>query len=367
MNNELLHQLALTLVPNIGDVQAKILIQHFGEVSAIFKAKTSTLEKIEGIGSVRAKSIKEFNDFHIAEKEQQFIEKYKVKTFFLTDPDYPKRLLNCYDSPTLLFYKGTADLNASKIVAIVGTRTNTEYGKQFTEKLVKDLSEQNITIISGLAFGIDAMAHKAALKHGLPTVGIVGHGLDKIYPSENSSLAKEMIREDGGILSEFFSGTKPDKHNFPLRNRIVAGISDATVVVETNIKGGSMITGNLANAYNRDVFAVPGRTTDAKSSGCNHLIKYNKAILLTDADELLDLMGWKEKSKTKTKKQKELFIELTPEEKQVVQLLQDKETVSIDEINLSSGLSSSSIAAAILNLELQNVVASLPGKMYKLL
>ena len=367
MNNELLHQLALTLVPNIGDVQAKILIQHFGEVSAIFKAKTSALEKIEGIGSVRAKSIKEFDDFHIAEKEQEFIEKYKIKTFFLTDKDYPKRLLNCYDSPTLLFYKGTADLNASKIVAIVGTRTNTEYGKQFTEKLVKDLSELNITIISGLAFGIDAMAHKAALKHGLPTVGVVGHGLDKIYPSENSSLAKEMIKEEGGILSEFFSGTKPDKHNFPLRNRIVAGISDATVVVETNIKGGSMITGNLANAYNRDVFAVPGRTTDTKSSGCNHLIKYNKAILLTDADELLELMGWKEKSKTKTKKQKELFIELTPEEKQVVQLLQAKETVSIDEINLSSGLSSSTIAAAILNLELQNVVASLPGKMYKLL
>ena len=367
MNNELLHQLALTLVPNIGDVQAKILIQHFGEVSAIFKAKTSALEKIEGIGSVRAKSIKEFDDFHIAEKEQEFIEKYKIKTFFLTDKDYPKRLLNCYDSPTLLFYKGTADLNASKIVAIVGTRTNTEYGKQFTEKLVKDLSELNITIISGLAFGIDAMAHKAALKHGLPTVGVVGHGLDKIYPSENSSLAKEMIKGEGGILSEFFSGTKPDKHNFPLRNRIVAGISDATVVVETNIKGGSMITGNLANAYNRDVFAVPGRTTDTKSSGCNYLIKYNKAILLTDADELLELMGWKEKSKTKTKKQKELFIELTPEEKQVVQLLQVKETVSIDEINLSSGLSSSTIAAAILNLELQNVVASLPGKMYKLL
>jgi len=367
MNNELLHQLALTLVPNIGDVQAKILIQHFGEVSAIFKAKTSALEKIEGIGTVRAKSIKEFDDFHIAEKEQEFIEKYKIKTFFLTDKDYPKRLLNCYDSPTLLFYKGIADLNASKIVAIVGTRTNTEYGKQFTEKLVKDLSEQNITIISGLAFGIDAMAHKAALKHGLPTVGVVGHGLDKIYPSENSSLAKEMIKAEGGILSEFFSGTKPDKHNFPLRNRIVAGISDATVVVETNIKGGSMITGNLANAYNRDVFAVPGRTTDTKSSGCNHLIKYNKAILLTDADELLELMGWKEKSKTKTKKQKELFIELTPEEKQVVQLLQAKETVSIDEINLSSGLSSSTIAAAILNLELQNIVASLPGKMYKLL
>src|SRR5215203_1535802 len=367
MNNELLHQLALTLVPNIGDVQAKLLVHHFGKVSAIFRAKQSELEKIEGIGTVRARSIKEFNDFHLAEEELKFIEKYKIQTLFLTDKDYPKRLLNCYDSPTLLFYKGTADLNASKIISIVGTRSNTEYGKQFTEKLVKDLSEQNITIISGLAFGIDAMAHKAALKHGLPTVGVVGHGLDKIYPSENSSLAKEMIKEGGGILSEFFSGTKPDKHNFPLRNRIVGGISDATVVVETNIKGGSMITGNLANAYNRDVFAVPGRTTDTKSCGCNHLIKYNKAILLTDADELLEVMGWKDKLKTKTKKQKELFIELTPEEKQVVQLLQAKELVSIDEINLSSGLSSSSIAAAILNLELQNVVASLPGKMYKLL
>jgi DNA processing protein len=365
MNNELLYQLALTLVPNIGDVQAKILVQHFGSASSIFNAKRPDLERLDGIGIVRAKSIKEFNDFHIAEKELEFLQKYSIKTFFITDNDYPQRLLNCYDSPTLLFYKGTADLNASKIVAIVGTRTNTDYGKQFTEKLVKDLAEQNITIISGLAFGIDAMAHKAALKNDLPTVGVVGHGLDKIYPSEHAALAKDMIKNGGGVLSEFFSCTKPDKHNFPLRNRIVAGISDATVLVETNIKGGSMITGNLANAYNRDVFAVPGRTTDTKSSGCNHLIKYNKAILLTDAGELLEVMGWKTK-KTKAKKQKELFIELSAEEKQVVQILQQKEIVSIDEINITSGLSSSTIAAAILNLELQNVITSLPGKMYKL-
>ena len=365
MNNELLYQLALTLIPNIGDVQAKILVQHFGDASAIFKAKQSELEKLEGIGTVRAKSIKEFDDFHIAEKELEFSKKYGIKTLFLTDKEYPQRLLNCYDSPTLLFYKGTADLNASKVVSIVGTRTNTDYGKQFTEKLVKDLSEQKITIVSGLAFGIDAMAHKASLKNNLPTVGVVGHGLDKIYPSDHAGLAKDMIKNGGGILSEFFSGTKPDKHNFPLRNRIVAGISDATVLVETNIKGGSMITGNLANAYNRDVFAVPGRTNDPKSSGCNHLIKYNKAVLLTDADELLEVMGWKDR-KVKSKKQKELFIELSADEKQVVQLLQQKEMVSIDEINLSSGLSSSSIAAAILNLELQNVVTSLPGKMYKL-
>jgi DNA processing protein len=367
MNSELLHQLALALVPNIGDVQAKILINHFGDASSIFKAKKSFLEKIEGIGEVRAKSIREFNDFHLAEQELKFIEKFSIKTLFLADADYPRRLLNCYDSPTLLFYKGNADLNASKVLSIVGTRSHTDYGKQFTEKLVKDLSEQNILVVSGLAFGIDAIAHKAAVKYNLPTVGVVGHGLDKVYPYENTGLAKEMVKEGGGILSEFFSGTKPDKHNFPLRNRIVAGLSDATIVVETNIKGGSMITAKLADAYNRDVFAVPGRTNDKASSGCNHLIKYNKAILLTDADELLDILGWKEKKKEKVKQQKELFIELSAEEKQIVQLLQEKEMVHIDEINLRSGLSSSTAAAAILNLELQNVIASLPGKMYKLL
>jgi len=368
MRADLLHQLALTLVPNIGDVHAKILVQHFGDAPSIFKTKVSQLEKIEGIGTVRARSIKHFNDFATAEKELQFIEKFKIKTFFLNDKDYPQRLLNCYDSSTLLFYKGIADLNVSKIVAIVGTRSNTDYGKLFTEKLVKDLSAQNILVVSGLAFGIDAFAHKAALKNNLKTVGIVGHGLDKIYPTEHTALAKDMIKHDGGILTEFFSGTKPDKHNFPLRNRLVAGISDATVVVETSIKGGSMITAKLADAYNRDVFAVPGRTTDKNSGGCNYLIKHNKAILLTDAEELIDVMGWADKkSKVKSKSQRDLFIEMTAEEKIVVQLLQEKDAVAIDAINLQSGLSSSSVAAAILNLEFQGVVASLPGKMYKLL
>jgi DNA processing protein len=300
------------------------------------------------------------------EAELRFIEKYKIKTLFLTDPEYPQRLLNCYDSPTLLFYKGTADLNASKVVAIVGTRSNTDYGKQFTEDLIAALSSQQALIISGLAIGIDAYAHKAALKNDLPTVGVVGHGLDKIYPSVNKGLARDMALQNGGILSEFFSGTLPDKHNFPLRNRIVAGMSDATIVVETLVSGGSMITAKLADAYNRDVFAVPGRTTDTKSKGCNYLIKNNKAILLTDADQLLDIMGWQEKKK-KVKKQKELFIELTPEEKQVIDILKQKESVHIDEINISSGLSSSAVAAAILNLELQSVIGSMPGKMYKLL
>lgn len=367
MTNDLLYQLSLTLVPNIGPVQAKILLQHC-EAEEIFHAKKSYLEKIEGIGPIRAESITSFNEFSKAEEEIKFIEKYKIKPLFLTDKDYPKRLLNCYDSPTLLYYKGNADLNASKIIAVIGTRSHTDYAKQVTEKILKELAGQNITIVSGLAFGVDAIAHKAALKNDLPTVAVLAHGLDQIYPNEHSGLAKDMIKQSGGLLTEFRSKTKPDKHNFPTRNRIVAGMSDATVVIETGIKGGSMITAELANGYNKDVFALPGKVTDSKSAGCNYLIKSNKAMLLTDAKEIIEIMGWEEKrsQKAKSKSQKELFIELTKEEKIVVEILKEKDSVHIDEINLKSGLSSSAVAAAILNLELQNVMVSLPGKLYRL-
>lgn len=365
MHSELLYRLALTLVPHIGDVHAKILVQQFGSATAIFNAKQPLLEKIDGIGEGRAKAIKNFTDFHLAQTELAFLEKYQIRPLFLTDEDYPKRLLNCYDPPTLLFYKGTADLNAPKIIAIVGTRTNTAYGKAFTEKLVEDLAGQNIILISGLAFGIDAIAHKAAIKNGLPTVGVVAHGLDKIYPLQHTALAREMMAAGGGVLTEFFHRSNPDKHNFPLRNRIVAGLSDCTIVVETPMKGGSIITAKLADGYNRDVFAVPGRITDKGSAGCNHLIKYNKAILLTDANELLEIMGWKEK-KLPGKKQRELFIDLSPEEENIYRLLQSKETLHIDEIHSHISCSSSTIAAAILNLELQGIVQSQPGKMYRL-
>lgn len=366
MSSDLLYKLALTTIPNIGPVQAKILLQHY-DVKNIFKAKRSELEKIEGIGTVKANIIKQFNDFSKAEEEIKFIEKFKIKVLFINDKDYPQRFLNCYDPPTILFYKGKADLNASKIIGIVGTRSNTEYGKLITEKLVEDLAYINPIIISGLAFGIDSIAHKAAMKNDLPTVGALGHGLDTIYPKENAGLAKDMVKHGGGLVTEFFSGTKPDKHNFPQRNRIVAGLCDATIIIETDVKGGSMITAELANGYNRDVFAVPGRTTDKKSSGSNYLIRNNKAVLLTEAQELIELMGWEEKSKkAKVKRQKEIFIDLSPEEKIIIDILKEKESAHIDEINLLTNLSSSSVAAAILNLELQNVVLGLPGKMYQL-
>jgi DNA processing protein len=373
-SEDLLYQLSLTLIPNIGPVQAKILLQHCN-AEEIFHAKKTYLEKIEGIGPVRAASIAAFKDFSIAEEEIKFIEKYKIKPLFLTDKYYPQRLLNCYDSPILLYYKGDADLNASKTVAVIGTRSHTDYAKQVTDKLVKDLATQHVTVISGLAFGVDAIAHKAAIKNNLPTIAVLGHGLDQIYPTEHAGLAKDIVKQGGGLLTEFRSKTKPDKHNFPTRNRIVAGMSDATIVIETGIKGGSMITAELANGYNKDVFAFPGKVTDTKSTGCNYLIKNNKAMLLTDAAELVQVMNWEERAKSKKdlpagkagkRSQRELFIELTADEKIIIDLLNEKETAHIDEINIKSGLSSSAAAAAILNLELQNVVVSLPGKLYRL-
>ncbi len=364
MNNNLLYQIALTLIPGIGCVQARILLEQLSPAE-IFTAKPSSLEKIEGIGTVRANSIKSFSAFADAEKEIAFIEKYKITPLFITDAPYPQRLLNCYDAPTMLYYRGAAALNHSKIIAVVGSRTHTEYGRQLAEELIKGLSETGALVVSGLAYGIDALAHKACLKNQLETVGVLAHGLDKIYPSAHTEMAKEMIPH-GGLLTEFRSKTKPDKHNFPGRNRIVAGMSDATIIVETDIKGGSMITAELANGYNKDVFAFPGKTTDKKSSGCNHLIKDNKAILLTDAQQLLETMGWADAKKTTRKKPKELFVTLTQDESRIVQLLNENEPLSIDDIHLKSGLSSSTVAVSILNLEMQNLIECLPGKMYRL-
>ena len=365
MSTNLTYQIALGLVPNIGDIHAKALINHFSNAEAIFFAHKKELEVLEGIGTIRAASIKNFHDFEKAEEEIQFIKKYKIIPLFITDKNYPQRLLNCYDSPSMLYYKGNANLNSSKIVAIVGTRNNNEYGKNICEKLVEELAGEEVIIVSGLAFGIDSIAHKAAIKNEMKTIGVLAHGLDRVYPSQNSALAKQMIT-NGGLLTEFRSLTSPDRQNFPSRNRIVAGISDAVIVVETGIKGGSLITAELGNSYNKDVFAFPGRVNDIKSEGCNFLIKNNKAALITSAKDILENMGWIKKNETGAKKQRELFIELTADEKTVVDILQSQEQVHIDELYLKSKLNSSAVAAALLMLEMQGVVASLPGKIYKI-
>lgn len=366
MQDELYYQVALTLVPELGAIRARQLVDHFGSAAAVFKAKKKEIAAIDGIGENCARSIKEWNAFDEAETEIRFTEQHNIQTFFLTDPAYPQRLLHCYDPPTLLYYKGTEDLNHRYIVSIIGTRNHTEYGRQVTEQLVTDLQEQEVMIVSGLAFGIDAIAHRSALQYGLPTIGVLGHGLDTVYPMQHRSLARE-ITGHGALLTEFRRHTQPDKHNFPRRNRIVAGMADATIVIETANKGGSMITAELAYTYNRDLFAVPGKITDSKSSGCLQLIKQNKAMVYTGAEDLLNILGWKEKKKPVVKKQKELFIELTPDEKIIVDLLSEQEGTPIDILYLRSGLSSSTVAAVLLKLELQNIVVSLPGKIYRLL
>jgi DNA processing protein len=364
MPTELQYQIALTLTPQIGCVAAKTLALHFGNATEVFKAKKQTLSKIEGIGEIRAQSIKSFSDFSLCESEAAFISKHDIQPLFLTDAQYPQRLLNCYDSPTLLYYKGNANLNASRIAAVIGTRRNSDYGKHCVAELMTTLAAHEVLILSGLAFGIDTLAHREAVKNQLPTVGVLAHGLQTIYPPENKKLAKQMIEEGGGLLTEFMSGTQPDKHNFPTRNRIVAGMADVTIVVETDIKGGSMITAELANNYNRDVLAYPGKATDDKSRGCNHLIKTNKAALVTSGQDMLEFMNWLP-VKEKPKVQRSLFIELSPDEKVIFDLLNGSDGLHIDELNLRSQLTSSAAAAALLTLELQGVVVSLPGKMYK--
>jgi DNA processing protein len=363
--NDLRYQIALTLINGIGVVQAKQLMEHFGDAESIFKARRKDLDLMEGIGEIKARQIKDFTDFTTAEEEIEFCEKHHISVLFLTDKNYPQRLLNCYDAPTLLYYRGNADLNAPKIISIVGTRNNTDYGKQITEKFIEEIRAQNVLIVSGLAFGIDGIAHKAALQNKMATVGVLGHGLDIIYPSLHKSLAKEMLL-NGGLLTEYRKNTQPDKYSFPRRNRIVAGMSDVTLVIETAAKGGSMITAELAYNYNRDLFALPGKVTDKRSSGCLTLIRQNKAVLFTNAAEFMDDMGWEQRP-VAPPKQKDLFVELNDNEKIIVTLLKEKETVSIDELYLKSGLSSSSVAAALLNLELQNILVSLPGKMYRMI
>ncbi len=364
MTNDLLYQVALTCVPHIGSVQARLLLQQYGSAQAVFRARKKELEKAAGIGPVRAASIKSFDQFSRCEAEIAFLEKFRITPLEINSEAYPKRLRHCYDAPLLLYYRGNADLNAERVISVVGTRNHTDYGKMICEQLIAELAGENILILSGLALGIDTLAHRAALRHGLPTVGVLAHGLDRIYPRSNRGLARQMT-EAGGLLTEFPSETNPDKPNFPRRNRIVAGMCDLVLVIETGIRGGSLITAELGNNYHRDVLAVPGRLNDPRSEGCNYLIRTHKAGLVSGAADLLELMNW-QPAKKRAATQRSLFIELSAEEKIITEILQQQPGCGIDELYLRSGLSSSAAAAALLNLEMQGLVQSLPGKLFRL-
>ena len=361
----LLYQIGITLIPGVGDIVGKKLIAYCGSVEAVFKEKKNLLLKIPGIGGHTVNSIINQKILERAEQEIKFIEKYKINTLFYLDDKYPYRLKQCEDSPMLLFYKGNADLNSPKIISIVGTRKASEYGKEICISLIKGLIEQNILIISGLAYGIDTCAHKISLENNLKTVGVLAHGLDMVYPQLNKSLAEKMIKS-GGLLTEFLSKTIPDRENFPKRNRIIASLSDAVIVIESAVRGGALITADIANSYNRDVFAVPGRLNDKYSKGCNNLIKTNRAALVQSAEDIKYIMSW-EITKKKPKKQQRLFIKLSPEEETIVNILKEKQELGIDKISNLSKLSASKVASALINLEFEGIIKCLPGKVYRML
>ena len=364
MDETLKYQIALSLIPNIGDILAKRLVAYCGSVEAVFKEKKQALERIPGIGSVNVNNILHHDVFGAAEAEVNFVRKNHITPVFYLDASYPKRLLHCDDSPILLYFKGNTNLNAEKVISIVGTREATEYGKRICEKLIADLAPHQATIVSGLAYGIDICAHKAALQQGLPTICVLAHGLDKIYPSVHATTANKML-EQGGWLTDFKSKTKPDRENFPSRNRIVAGIADATLVIESKVNGGSLITADIANTYNRDVFAFPGRVDDAWSEGCNALIKNNKAAMIQSATDLVNAMGWEPKKGQKAPQQNKLFVELNPEEERIVNELRKKENITIDELCLICKFPMSKVSSILLTLEFSGVVKSMPGKTYR--
>ena len=364
METEILkYQIALTLIPGIGDIVGKKLVAYCGGVEAVFKENKNALLKISGIGNATVNSILSSKVLHKAEEEIKFIEKNKIQPLFYTDKEYPKRLLNCEDSPLLLYYKGKANLNAPRVIGFVGTRKATNEGRAICERFVEGLKTKEVLVISGLAYGIDSYAHKAAINNSLPTVGVLGHGLDRIYPAQNRQLALNML-DNGGLLTEFKSGTTPDRENFPKRNRIVAGMCDAIVVIESAKKGGALITAGLANSYNRDVFAVPGRINDEYSMGCNMLIKSNRAALAESAKDIAYIMGWDDVT-VNVKPQRDLFLQLTDEQKIIIDLIEESKEISIDKLVIKSNMPASKVAAVLLMLEFEGLIQSLPGKLYK--
>lgn len=363
---DLTYQIGLTLLDGVGDVLAKNLVAYCGSAEQVFKTKKGLLEKIPGIGTYTSNAILASKSvLDRAEREIKFIEDKKIKPLFFTDNDFPQRLKSCNDSPVMLYYKGNANLNVDKIVAVVGTRTPSVYGKQMTEKLIEDLSSSGCLVVSGLAYGIDVTAHKCSLENGLNTVGVLAHGLDRVYPSVHSQYAEKMISQ-GGLLTEHLSETNPDKENFPKRNRIVAGMCDALVVVESKRGGGSLITATIANSYNKDIFAYPGKANDLLSEGCNGLIKSNRANLMESAADLLYIMNWNDELKKKQKAQILLPVNLTSEEEMIIKAFENKKQLHVDEICYATNFTISKTSAHLLQLEFSNVIKSLPGKIYQL-
>lgn len=364
MNSTLVYKIALSLLPNIGPKLTRRLVAYMGNVEAVFQEKGNALKKIPGFNQKIFNTDLLHNALKLAERELELMDKNDIRFLFYLDDDYPEQLKECEDSPVCIFYKGQNNFSGPKVVSIVGTRKATAFGKELTRDLVKTLSEHDpeVCIVSGMAYGIDITAHRAALEFGLSTIAVLGHSLYMIYPAEHSNYEKP-IMDQGALITEFTSSKKLDPGNFISRNRIIAGLAHATVVVESAQKGGALITANMANSYNRDVFTFPGRVNDQYFSGCNQLIKSHAATLIESGQDLIDAMMW---TNIKKQVQQKLFdTELSEDERVLYDLLKEGNSLSIDEIGLKTNLSSGIISSALLNLEFNGLITTFPGKIFK--
>ncbi|MBL1281136.1 MAG: DNA-protecting protein DprA [Fluviicola sp.] len=352
------------MLNGIGSIKARELISSFDTVEEIFVEKPIQLSKKTGFNRSIIQKMEREKALEKSEIIIQSLQQNSVTPIYIDDSSYPHRLRNCVDAPVLLYKKGTIDLNPPKAIAIVGTRSATSYGTEICRELVKSFQGENVVIVSGLAHGIDATIHRYCLKYGVPTLAVLGHGLDRIYPAVHRELASKMLL-DGGLLSEFVPGTTPDRENFPKRNRIVAGMTDATIVIESKKRGGSLITANLANDYNRDVFAFPGSVHMETSQGCNHLIANQKAHLIQSSSDFHRMMGW-EKKKVDKGVQRQLFQTLTEVQKEIVKHISAEKKIQIDILSVKASISISRLNQELFSLEMDGVVRSLPGKMYSI-
>jgi DNA processing protein len=362
---ELLAILRLQKSKAIGDILAKKLIVNVGNVEDIFKEKATTLQKINGIGNHVLKHLFDKKNSKLAEQELNYIKQNNIGYSYFLNDDYPVNLQNCIDSPILLFEDGNINFKNNKIISVVGTRNMTSYGRDFCNKIIEDLAQYNPIIVSGFAYGVDICAHKAAIKNNLQTIAVLAHGFEQIYPKVHKKYINQ-VNENGGFLTEFWSEEQPLRENFLKRNRIVAGISKATIIIESAEKGGSLVTADIANSYDRDVFALPGRTTDIYCKGCNSLIKNNRATLLTSADDIVKMLNWDLKEKPKKIIQKQLFVELNENEQKIHDLLSLKGQQLLDIIALECNIPMYQLSSILLQMELKGVTKPLPGKIFGL-
>ncbi len=358
------HQIALTLLTGGGKKKIRKILAHFEDSTDFFKASKHRLKSIPGIGEKFLQQLDRTGALKESEKYTDYFEKHNIQTLFYTDDEFPYRLNQCDDAPILVYKKGNMTCNLPRVVSIVGTRNASNYGKKICEELLHSFVGKDIVVVSGLAYGIDIYTHKLCTELGIQTIGVLGHGLDRIYPHVHTPVAQKML-ENGGLLTEFLPGSNPDRENFPMRNRIVAGMCDATIVIESGERGGSLITAELANDYARDVFAYPGDITREFSKGCNYLIQKNKAHLITSSSDFFEMMDWKDETKN-IPNQLQLFDELDEQELKIVELLKESQEVSMDVLAIKTEIPVRLMSGILLGLELKGVIKALPGKRFGL-